>query len=332
MSVEKENVQQLLNEAEIEKGNIVELLSDADTAIERYKQERENEVFKISSRDIQLTGTELGRGSYGAVYVGYWDGCPVAVKCLYDDLADVERNIQLVQQEASVAWKIHHPNIAAVCGVTLEKEVKKAWVIMELQSGSVSSVIDACQRDAAPLTLREKVDLAHDSLCGLDHIHSMQPMVILHGDICPRNILVTATMRAKLGDLGAARFQDAKLSAGLLSPEYTATERFDAPALPKSKETDMYSLGVTLCELFTAVTPDRRKRMDQVLLVRQLNVRSLCKHLMRDNPATRPTAAEARRIISRIRDTDKYTACPPKRMVKGVMDGVAHVTLVHPNW
>ena len=82
---------------------------------------------------------------YLAVYVGYWDGCPVAVKGLYDDLADVERYIQLVQQEASVAWKIHHPNIAAVCGVTLLKEVKKAWVIMELHSGSVSSVIDACQ-------------------------------------------------------------------------------------------------------------------------------------------------------------------------------------------
>ena len=78
-----------------------------------------------------------------------------------------------MQQEASVAWKIHHPNVAVVCGVTLEKEVKMAWVIMELQSSSVSSVIDACQRDAAPLTVREKVDMAHDSLRGLDHFHSM---------------------------------------------------------------------------------------------------------------------------------------------------------------
>ena len=93
-------------------------------------------------------------------------------------------------------------------------------------------------------------------------------------------------MTAKLGDLGAAHFQDASLSAGLLNPEYTATERFVAPALPRSKKTDMYSMGVTLCQLFTAVTPDRQKRMDQVLLVRQLNVSSLCKRLMRDNPAT----------------------------------------------
>ena len=60
MSVEQENVQRLLNEAQIENANIIELLSDADAAIERYKQERENEVLKITSRDIQLTGTELG--------------------------------------------------------------------------------------------------------------------------------------------------------------------------------------------------------------------------------------------------------------------------------
>ena len=93
------------------------------------------------------------------VCFGYWRGCPVAVKLLHERLAAVQRNIYLVQQEASVAWKIHHPNIAAVCGVTLELEEKKAWIIMELHSGSVSAVIDACQGDVAPLTLREKVDI-----------------------------------------------------------------------------------------------------------------------------------------------------------------------------
>ena len=135
-------------------------------------------------------------------------------------------------------------------------------------------------------------------------------------------------MRAKLGDLGAARFQDASLSVGLLSPQYTPPERFDVPTSPKSYKTDVYSMGVTMCELFTAVPPDREQRMDQVLLIRQLNVRSLCKHLMSDDPATRPTATEASHIISRIRDTDEYKACPPKRMVKGKMDGIADVTLV----
>ena len=60
---EKDNLQQQLNREQREKANILELLSESDAAIERYKQE--NEVFNIPSRDIQLTGTELGRGAYG---------------------------------------------------------------------------------------------------------------------------------------------------------------------------------------------------------------------------------------------------------------------------
>ena len=135
-------------------------------------------------------------------------------------------------------------------------------------------------------------------------------------------------MRAKLGDLGASRFQDASLSAGLLSPEYTPPERFDVPTSPKSNKTDMYSAGVTICELFTAVVPDRRRRIDQVVMIRQINVRALCKHLVRNDPATQPTAAEARHVISGIRETAEYRTCPPKRMVKGKMDGIANVTLV----
>ena len=53
---EKDNLQR-------ENGNFVELLADADAAMVRYKQE--NEVSNIPSHDIQLTGTELGRGAYG---------------------------------------------------------------------------------------------------------------------------------------------------------------------------------------------------------------------------------------------------------------------------
>ena len=87
-------------------------------------------------------------------------------------------------------------------------------------------------------------------------------------------------------------------------------------------------MGVTICELFTAAFTDREQRMDQVLLIRQIDISSVSKHLMGDDPVTRPTAAEARHVIGRIRETDEYKACPSKRMVKGKMDGIADVTLV----
>ena len=118
----------------------------------------------------------------------------------------------------------------------------------------------------------------------------------------------------------------------MLSPHYTAPERFDGRAVHKNDKTNVYSTGVTICELFTADPPNCLRRMDQVQHIRQREVRSLCKHMLKDDPATRPTAAEARDMFKRIRETDEYVSCPPKRRVKGKMDGGKEVTLAHPIW
>ena len=136
-------------------------------------------------------------------------------------------------------------------------------------------------------------------------------------------------MKAKLGDLGAARFSDASLSAGLLSPDYTAPERTDGRATQKNKETDVYSMGVTVCELFTAVTPLPAKREDQMHLIRLRSVRSVCMKMVSDDPRARPSAGEALTAIDRVRVIDEYKDCLPKRMVKGKVDGLRDVTLVH---
>ena len=175
------------------------LLSDAEASIgiSRKRLEESKEVLKIASQDIHLTDTKLGQGSYGGlvilfvysvvflvmlfsfyleVRIAYWRGCPVAVKMLYEVLATVQRNIELLLQEVSVAWKIHHPNVAGVCGVTLETEgtKRRAWIVMELLQGSLGGVIDASRVEGVgALTLRERLDMAHDSLCGLNYLHSL---------------------------------------------------------------------------------------------------------------------------------------------------------------
>ena len=110
------------------------------------------------------------------VRIAYWRGCPVAVKMLYEALAEYQRNVDLLLQEVSVAWKMHHPNVVAVCGIVLERKEKKttAWIVMELLQGSMSAVINASLREeVGALTLRERVDMAHDSLCGLDYLHTL---------------------------------------------------------------------------------------------------------------------------------------------------------------
>ena len=96
---------------------------------------------------------------------------------LYDTLLSNHSNVvELLQQEVSVAWKIHHPNIVLVCGMALELEEQKktAWIVMELLQGSVAGVIEAAKKeDVLSLTLREKLDVTHDALCGLNYLHSL---------------------------------------------------------------------------------------------------------------------------------------------------------------
>ena len=66
-------------------------------------------------------------------------------------------------------------------------------------------------------------------------------------------MLVTPVMSAKLGDLGAARFSNVSFSVGPMSAEYVAPERFQG--CPNSFSADVFSMGITLCELFTGEEP-----------------------------------------------------------------------------
>lgn len=109
---------------------------------------------------------------YTDVPSAHWKGCPVAVKMMPIELAG---SLRFIVQEASVAWMIHHPNVATVYGLTLEleDEKNKAWIVMELLQGSMDELFDASRlRGVEPLTFKEKVDLAHDSVCGLEHMHT----------------------------------------------------------------------------------------------------------------------------------------------------------------
>lgn len=139
-------------------------------------------------------------------------------------------------------------------------------------------------------------------------------------------------MRAKLGDLGAARYDNASLSVGLVSPQYTAPERLDSRSAGKSKKTDVYSMGVSVCELYSGEPASRDSRQDHILLVQQRDVRFVCMQMVADNSDRRPWAGEALAAIERVGGTEEYKDCPPRRMVRGLQDGVQSISLTDHMW
>ena len=186
------------------------------------------------------------------------------------------------------------------------------------------------QGNIYPLSL----DLLHTCCCrSVTFFHyCMQARPVLHGDIRPTNVLVTSVMRAKLGDLGAARFTDASLSVGPMSPLYVAPERLADRTLPNTREADLYSMGVSLGELFTGDQLDRKDRILQLRSVRQRGLRLVCVKMACEDSGERMMVSAALTVNDRVVKTEEYRRCGPRRMVKGLVDGVDKVTLCEKPW
>ena len=268
---------------------------------------------------------------YLEVRVGYWRGCPVAVKMFYEFL-NTDYHLRLFQQEIAVCVRARHPNVVFLCGVTTENGVPFR-IITELLEGSLSDVIRAALRTKWPLSLREQIDLALGTTAGIAYLHQLGPEGVLHGDVRPSNVVVTSLMEAKVCDLGAARLAEMSVSAGPLSPQYLAPERRpdNGPgAARNTKMADVCSLGVTLVELMTGELPVASHRFEQAADVGHLAVKRMCRDMICVDPNARPTAADCLAQLERVQESEEYDRCYPKRLVKGRLHGEDQVTLVLP--
>lgn len=185
---------------------------------------------------------EIGRGGTGAVHLGRDEvlGRPVALKRIgmipgadAPDLARAER-------EARLAAMLNHPHVVGVYDLVVEDDHQ--WLVMEYVEGeTLAQRIRRLGRlghaDAASLMWQ-----AADALAEA-HAHD-----VVHRDVKPSNILVTAADQAKLTDFGIARAQaDASLTqTGLVtgSPAYLAPEV--ASGSTATAASDVWSLGATL--------------------------------------------------------------------------------------
>ena len=117
------------------------------------------------------------------VRVGYWCGCAVAVKTLHEELAKEHYQRRLFEQEVSVCSRLHHPNIAAICGVIQQRDAPFS-LIMELLQASLADVIEAAHVSGKYLTLREQTDMSHDCLSGLTYLHDLVGVNLLSLSDC----------------------------------------------------------------------------------------------------------------------------------------------------
>jgi serine/threonine protein kinase/Flp pilus assembly protein TadD len=204
---------------------------------------------------------KVGAGGMGEVYLA--DDLElsrkVAIKFVLPTSGPEQQFRKRFILEAQAAAALEHPNICAVYEVGRHEDY--SFIVMQYVEGlTLSSRVQ--QR---PLELREVLEIAIQVADALCEAHSRG---IIHRDIKPQNIMVTARGQVKLMDFGLAKVmqehflveseaktQSLMTEPGMvvgtlpyMSPEQVRGQRVDG-------RTDIFSLGVVLYELVAGLQP-----------------------------------------------------------------------------
>ena len=256
------------------------------------------------------------------VRAGYWRGVAVAVKTFHDSIMSPQLE-PLCRRELFICSQLHHPHIVQVCGAVMVNG-NPLQLVMELMQGSVNDLVEAAHKSSHYLSRREQIDVAIGTTAGIVYMHQLRPKPYVHCDIRPTNVMVTRDMVAKVGDLGASHVIQSSLSMGPVSIEYVAPERMpkaDGTSTRSTCQSDIYSLGVSLIELFIGVTPIPAHRNKQILSIENGSMQDLCTLMTSVDPSQRPSAQECFDMIQRQKETSAYKERPGRRVVKGHLDG-----------
>lgn len=161
--------------------------------------------------------------------------------------------LEQFRKEAQLLAKLNHRNIIRV--KDLFDELGTSYYVMEFIDGQ--ELHRATEKNRDEVTLRT---LLRKLLQALDYLHGK---ALLHRDIKPTNILVTAQGEPVLIDFGTAQSLYAPAQARLKSKGYTPAEQLDGNG-KTGAWTDLYALGATFCRVLTGdCPPDGEERLKQ---------------------------------------------------------------------
>jgi eukaryotic-like serine/threonine-protein kinase len=195
----------------------------------------------------------LGRGGMSSVWQAYDEelGRPVAIKLLHTQRLESAESVDRFEREARTLALLAHPGIVTV--IDRGETDGRPFIVCELVDGR-----DLHERISLEgrLPITEALAIAVQVAGALAYAHERG---VVHRDVKPHNVLLTADGHAKLTDFGIARVDDAP---GLTNPgrvlgtgDYVAPEQ--AQGLPLDGRADIYALGALLYHCLTSAPPYR---------------------------------------------------------------------------
>ncbi|MCZ6689997.1 MAG: protein kinase [Planctomycetota bacterium] len=231
----------------------------------------------------------LGRGGMGTVYKARQISLDrsVAVKILSPELTKDPAFVDLFFREARSAGRLAHPNVVQVYDV-VEADGVYFYSMELIERGSVMDILT----NEGPLSPRRALEIILDAARALEYAERSK---VIHRDVKPDNLMITANGTVKICDLGIAKtFAEARQvnpAEGIAgSPHYMAPEQ--GAGQPIDHRADIYSLGVSLFEMLTGDTPFDGATQAELI----------AKHIRSKPPAIRSIRPEIPRSVARLVD------------------------------
>ena len=221
---------------------------------------------------------KIGSGGMAEVWLAQRDDGAfqrqVAIKLLFQNTGSSERDTfaQRFDRERDILASLNHPHIAGLhdAGVTPSGQ---PWLALEYVEGQMLTMW--C--DARSLGVDARVRLFRQVLLAVQHAHAN---LVIHRDLKPGNILVTAQGDVRLLDFGIAKLMEPEGGASVeteltrmagrpMTPQYASPEQLLGQ--PLTTACDVYALGVVLYELLCGERPyelkvDSAAQLEQAIL------------------------------------------------------------------
>ncbi len=223
---------------------------------------------KVLAGQYRIVGqAPVGSGGMGEAWKAIDSelGTPVAVKVLPPMVCRDKVAVENLRREAAIGRQLAHPGICRIFGLHSEGNLK--FIVMEFIEGQNLAQL-LSQKPDRRMSWEELEPLAKQLAEAIDYAHGVtytdaggrQVKGILHRDIKPQNIMVTATGQTKLLDFGIAREIHNTMTqvTGRTSqtPLYASPEQFRGE--PMTAASDIYSFAAVLYEALAGhslVTP-----------------------------------------------------------------------------
>ncbi len=252
----------------------------------------------------------------------------VVVKRILPHLAMHENFVEMFLAEARYVARINHPNVVQIH--ELGEDGSTPFLSMEYVAGcSLRDLLVAAIEAGQPLPPGVAVGLALQSCAGAHAAHELtgaddKPLGLVHRDISPHNLMVTADGHVKLLDFGIAKAtEDTGLDntrTGALKGKvhYMAPEQCQQQ--PLDRRADVFALGVVAWELLASERLfKRRSELEAMQAIVNGDVRDL--RLVRKDVPSIVVAAVEKALLPK-KETRFQTADAMRRALNEASRGL----------